>query len=69
MTVDEKTIKEIDMMNSVKRIGGIRASNQGWMELLSLALELDEERAKVILRGIVEKDKRVVAVCEEILGD
>jgi len=65
--VDEETIKQIDTINSVKKIGSIRASNQGWMDLLLLAFELDPERTKVILRSIVEKDKQVIAEVERML--
>lgn len=54
--------KRVDKIQKIRE-----KNNQGWMDLLRLALEVAPERTKEILKGIVEKDKQVVAEVEKML--
>ena len=55
------------MADLIDQIGAIRTRNNGyWMELLRLALEVDPERAKAILRQIQECDTEVTRLARKL---
>ena len=51
----------------INQMQHIRAkNNSNWMDLVRLAMELDPVRTKQILQQIVDHDKNVVGILEEL---
>jgi RimJ/RimL family protein N-acetyltransferase len=64
----EDVFKVIDKV--IDKIEQIRTeNNRSWMDLLRLAVKVDKEKAKVILRDIIAHDKDITAQLEKIVGE
>ena len=57
----EKDNRLIDDMENIRK-----KNNTNWMDLVRLAYKLDPASTKIIIRQIVDNDKKIASVLEEI---
>lgn len=61
MGADSHSSRLIDQMESIRT-----KNNVNWMDLVRLAFEVDPVRAKEIVRQIVDNDREIANVLEEL---
>lgn len=59
-----KIKKSLDLVNKIQNARG--KNNKNWMDLLRLAIKLDQKKASLILHQIYKHDQKISALAKKL---